>query len=246
MIAVIETPYSIPNTRSRFRRSDAPLRQGSYRALASTANIFARECLMDELAAKAGADPLDFRLRHLPDGRLRDVLERAAERFGWRDRARDLESSSAPRTRGIGLSCGTEKGSYTAACAEVEYREGDGTYRVVEVCQAFECGAIQNPDNLRAQVEGSLIQGLGGALYEEIEFRRGRIRSDRFARYRVPRLADVPQIDIVLVDRQDLPSVGGSETPIVAVAPAVGNAVFSASGKRLRSLPLGDDGLRPI
>jgi isoquinoline 1-oxidoreductase len=134
------------------------------------------------------------------------------------------------------LACGTEKGSFVAACAEVEI--ADGEIHVLSVCQAYECGAIQNPQNLRAQVEGCIIMGLGGALYEEIRFKDGKIVNPRFSEYRVPRMADVPKLDLVLLDRPDLPSVGAGETPIIAVAPAVANAVFHAVGVRLRSLPL--------
>ena len=109
---------------------------------------------MDELAELAKADPLEFRLKHLPDGRLKDVLQAAAKKFDWPRRRADRQPG-----RGIGLACGTEKGSYVAACAEVAAQ--DGKIRVLEVCQAYECGAIMNPQNLRAQVEGSIIMGLG-------------------------------------------------------------------------------------
>ena len=188
---------------------------------------------MDELASGAGADPLAFRLAHLADDRLRAVLQAAAERFRWPERRKN----SRPPT-GIGLSCGIEKGSYVAACAEVEIDRTQGTIKVVEIVQAFECGAIQDPDNLRAQVEGCIIMGLGGALSEEIRFENGRVTNALLADYRVPRFKDVPRIETVLVDRPDLPSVGGSETPIIAVAPAIGNAVFNATGVRLRAMPM--------
>jgi isoquinoline 1-oxidoreductase len=211
--------------------ADSPLRQGSYRALASTANTFARESAMDELAKVAMADPLDFRLAHLEDGRLKDVLKAAAQKFDWPHR----RANRKPK-RGVGLACGTEKGSFVAACAEVEV-DGDAV-RVVRVCQAYECGAIQNPGNLRAQVEGALIMGLGGALYEEIAFENGKVTNPRFSQYRVPRMNDVPELDIVLVNRPDLPSVGAGETPIIAVAPAIANAIDHAVGKRCRSMPM--------
>ncbi len=113
-----------------------------------------------------------------------------------------------------------------------------GQLKVLSVCQAFECGAIQNPRNLRAQVEGCLIMGLGGALYEQIEFADGKIANPFFSSYRVPRMADVPELDIVLVSRPDLPSVGAGETPIIAVAPAIANALDQAAGIRSRSLPI--------
>ena len=186
---------------------------------------------MDELAAMAQSDPLEFRLKHLDEGRLKDVLRAAARNFDWSGAV----SSRLPN-RGVGIACGTEKGSFVAACAEVEVTQGEP--RVLRICQAYECGAIQNPANLRLQVEGALVQGLGGALYEAVEFSKGQITTDNFSTYRVPRLRDVPELEIVLLNRTDLPSVGGSETPIIAVAPAIANAIAHASGVRSRSLPL--------
>lgn len=229
--AAIQTPYTVPNRRLAFHPTLSPLRQGSYRALAATANHFARETHMDELAHALGLDPLAFRLRNLHDERLRAVLEAAASRFGWGE-------LSPSRDRGLGIAGGTEKESYVATCAEVEVNRVSGQVRVIRVVQAFECGAIVNPDNLRNQVEGGIVQGLGGALFEEVRFERGEILSDRFSRYRVPRFADAPAIETVLLDRRDLPSAGAGETPIVGIAPAVGNALFDATGVRLRSLPL--------
>ena len=229
--SAIDTPYHTPNGRTRFLAADAPLRQGSYRALASTANVFARESMMDELAVLTNADPLEFRLRHLGQGRLRDVLNAAAKKFDWRARSKQRKPK-----RGIGISCGIEKGSYTAACAEVEIDNNE--VRVISATQSFECGAIHNPANLRRQVEGCLVMGLGAALYEEIKFDKGQITNASFSDYRVPRMRDVPKLDIVLLDRPDLPSVGGSETPIIAIAPAIANAVFDAVGKRCRSMPI--------
>jgi nicotinate dehydrogenase subunit B len=104
--------------------------------------------------------------------------------------------------------------------------------------QSFECGAVVNPDQLRNQVAGGTIMGIGGALFEAIDFDNGRILNARLSKYRVPRFSDIPEIDVVLVNRKDLPSAGAGETPIVALAPAVANAIFDATGKRLRSLPL--------
>lgn len=229
--SAIETPYRVPSGRTRFVETDFPLRQGSYRALASTANTFARESAMDELAERAGLDPLQFRLRHLEGGRLKDVLQAAADKFAWSRRSTQRETN-----RGVGLACGTEKGSFVAACAEVEVV--DTSIRVLRVCQAFECGAIQNPGNLRAQVQGCLIMGLGGALSEQIEFADGAISNPSFSGYRVPRMDDVPELDLVFLDRHDLPSVGAGETPIIAVAPAIANAVAQATGVRVRAMPM--------
>jgi isoquinoline 1-oxidoreductase len=228
--SAIRGTYDIENQVNQFHSVRYPLKQGSYRGLAATANHFARESHMDELAALAGLDPLEFRLRNLKDARQRAVLEAVAERFGW-------GKSKSGAGVGFGIAAGFEKGSYVAACAEVRADAGRPP-RVVRLVEAFECGAIVNPDHLKMQVEGSMVQGLGGALFEAIEFEDGRILNPRFSRYRVPRFRDVPDIDVVLVDRKDLAPLGAGETPIVAVAPAIANAIFKATGERLRAMPL--------
>ncbi len=233
--AGIDTLYTIPNQHIEFHPCDSPLRQGAYRALSTTANTFARESHMDELAHRLGADPLAFRLQHLADERMRAVLQAAAEAFGWG------EGEAAPG-HGFGLAAGHDKGSYVAACAEVAVDPSDGRVRVLRVVEAFDCGAIINPDNLRNQMEGAIVMGLGGALWESVRFANGRILNPNFADYRTPRMEDVPAIETVLIDRKDIPSAGAGETPIVAVAPAVGNAIFQATGVRLRSLPMIPDG----
>ena len=231
----IHTPYEAASQHVEFHPSDSPLRQGSYRGLAATANHFARESHMDEVAAALGLDPLEIRRLNLKDARLRAVLEAAAERFGWKDRA------GGGHGRGSGLACGVEKGGYVATCAEV--RVESGTVRVVRLVTAFECGAIVNPDNLRNQVEGAALMGLGGALFEAIAFDDGEILNPRLSLYRVPRLSDLPDVDVVLLDRKDLPSAGAGETPLVAVAPALAGAIFAATGVRLRAMPLAPGGV---
>jgi isoquinoline 1-oxidoreductase len=231
--SALDTPYRATNLRVRFAPSQSPLRQGSYRALASTANNFAREAFMDELAAEAGVDPLEFRLANLANDRIREVLLTAVRKFGWEQR-RKLRQPN----RGIGLACGTEKNSVVAACVEVAVDPATGTPKLLEICEAFECGAILNPANLRAQVEGCILMGLGAALREEILFENGRLKNARFSAYRVPRFSDVPKIDVVLVDKKNTEPAGAGETPIIAVAPAMANAIFMATGRRVRSLPL--------
>jgi len=231
--AAVDTPYRAGKASSRFIGSNPPLRQGSYRTLAATANNFARECFMDELAAAAGADPLDFRLAHLENARLRAVLEEAARRFNWRERVKQKQ----PNT-GVGLACGTEKGSYVAGCVEIAINRTQDQISVRRVCEVFECGAVVNPDNLLAQVQGCIIMGLGPALREEMRFADGKMRNAVFSTYPVPRFADVPELDIHLLNRPDLPSAGGGETPIIAIAPAIANAVFHATGRRIRSMPI--------
>jgi isoquinoline 1-oxidoreductase len=229
----IETPYRADKHRSQSVRSDSPLRQGSYRCLAATGNNFARESFTDELAAAAGVDPLEFRLAHLDNVRLRAVLETAAQRFGWQERIKKKN----PKL-GIGLACGSEKGSYVAACAEVEIDPDAKKLAVRRVCQVFDCGAILNPANLLSQVQGAIIMGLGPALREEVNFENGEVLNPSFRRYQVPRFSDVPELDIHLLNRPDLDSAGAGETPIIAIAPAIGNAVFQATGQRLRSMPM--------
>ncbi len=233
--AAVDSPYAIPSQQSEFHAVEFPLRQGSYRALAATANHFARESHMDELANAAGIDPLEFRLKNLKNPRLRAVLEAAAKAFDW--------GKKCEAGHGNGIAVGSDKGGYIATCVEVAVDPSNGRVQVIRATSAFECGAIVNPDHLKNQVEGAMVMGLGGALFEAIEFEDSRITNARFSRYRVPRFRDTPAIEVVLLDRKDLPSAGAGETPIVAIAPAIGNAIFRATGVRLRSLPLAPRGI---
>ena len=234
--AGIRTYYDIANQRIEFHPSRSPLRQGSYRALAATANHFARESFMDELAHLVNMDPLEFRLKNLKNERLRAVFEAAAKKFGW--------GQAKAANHGFGMGGGFEKAGNIATCAEVAVDRKAGEVKVLRVVSAFECGAIVNPDNLRNQIEGSNIMGLGGALFEAIEFENGGVLNGRFSSYRVPRFSDVPTIETVLLDRKDIPSAGAGECPMVGLAPALGNAIFDATGVRLRSLPMVPNGLK--
>ncbi|MDQ1470728.1 MAG: nicotinate dehydrogenase subunit [Bryobacterales bacterium] len=227
--AALRSPYNIPNQIAEFHGSDSPLRQGSYRGLAASANHFARESHMDELARAAGVEPAAFRFKNASDPRLRAVIEAATERFRW-GRAEDRAG------QGFGMMAGFDKGGYVSACVELTVT--NGAVRIDRIVQSFECGAIVNPDELRNQIAGGTMMGIGGALFEAVDFENGRILNPRLSKYRVPRFSDMPEIDVVLVDRKDLPSAGAGETPIVAVAPAVANAIFDATGQRLRSMPL--------
>jgi isoquinoline 1-oxidoreductase len=234
--SAIETPYNIANQRIEFHPADAPLRQGSYRGLAAPANFFARESHMDELAHEIGMDPLEFRFKNLSDSRLRAVFQAAADKFGWG------HQKPSP-TQGFGIAGGTEKGSYVATCAEVAIDPRSGDVQIKRVVQAFECGAVVNPDGLNNQITGAITQGLGGALFEAIHFDNGRILNPHLAEYRVPRFRDLPRIEVVILDRKDLPPAGAGETPNMGIAPAIANAIFSATGVRLRALPLVPNGL---
>ena len=159
------------------------------------------------------------------------VLQRAAEAFGW-------GNAKAAEHHGFGIAAGFDKNSYIATCAEVYVDPSDQQIRVVRVVAAYDCGALINPENVRNQVEGAIVQGIGGALFESIQFANGRILNPNFADYRVPRFGDIPPIETILIDRKDIPSAGAGETPIVAIAPAIGNAVFAATGIRVRGMPM--------
>ena len=229
--SAIRTPYEVPNQRIQFHPSASPLRQGSYRGLAATANHYAREMHMDAVARALGVDAVEFRLNHLKDERMRAVLTAAAERIGWNRRPGGRSSAATS----IGIACGTEKGSYISTAAVVS-KTSTG-FVVDKLVVAFECGAVVNPDGLRNQVEGSVVQGLGGALFEAIEFANGALINGTMQAYRVPRFKDVPPMEVIILDRKDLPSAGAGETPIVCVAPAIGSAV-RAFGKVDTALPV--------
>jgi isoquinoline 1-oxidoreductase len=221
-----KTPYALENVDVTVYCADTLVRVGSYRSLGAAANNFARESHMDEIAAVLERDPFDLRMRNLSDPRYRRVLEAAASRFGW---------ETAPG-RGYGLAIGEDVGSYVATCAEVavEGRE----IRVLRVVTALDCGLVVNPEGVRNQVEGATVMGLGGTLLEAVELGGGVVLNTSLSRYQVPRITDTPQIEVVLVGDPDTPSTGAGEPGIVTVAPAVANAVFNATGQRIRELPL--------
>ncbi|HVG90193.1 MAG TPA: molybdopterin cofactor-binding domain-containing protein, partial [Alphaproteobacteria bacterium] len=173
--AAIGTPYNVANQKIQFHPAkNPPLRQGSYRGLAATANFFARESHMDELAHLAGMDSLAFRLKNLTDSRLRAVFEIAAKRFGW-GKPQGSGTALKDTSRGIGIAGGFEKGGYIATCAEVEVDRRTGRVEITRVAQSFDCGAVINPDGLRNQIAGAIVQGIGGALFEAVHFENGKI-----------------------------------------------------------------------
>jgi isoquinoline 1-oxidoreductase len=227
--ASLTPPYVIPNHYIAYHAAESALRQGSYRSLAGVANTFARETHIEEMAAAAGMDSLEFRLRNIENARLRAVIQRTAERFGW-------GKSKSGNGVGYGMACNLEKEGHLALFVELQT---DGTaVRLKRMVAGFDAGAIINPDILRNQVEGAVIQGIGGALFEQLHFDRNKITNPSLAAYRVPRFSDVPEIDVILIDRRDVPSAGAGESPITVVAPAIGAALFAASRKRIRSLPM--------
>ena len=239
--AGIQIKYDIPYSDIRYHPSDSPLRQGSYRGLAATANHFARETHIDELAHILNMDPLALRLKNIKDERMRAVFEAAAKAFGW-------GQTKPAAGHGFGIAGGFEKNGYIATCAEVAIeqpaaKEDKKIVRIVRVVEAFDCGAVVNPLHLKNQIEGAITMAIGGALFESIQFENGKILNSHFASYRVPRFSDLPSIEVLIIDRQDVPSAGAGETPIVGLAPAVGNAIFNATSVRLCSLPLVPKGL---
>jgi CO/xanthine dehydrogenase Mo-binding subunit len=235
--SAIHNPYQVPNQSIDYQPAASPLAQGPYRALAATANNFARESHMDELAERLDLDPLEMRLAHLDDDRLAAVLRAAAERVGWARRQRG-------GGHGMGIAAGIEKDGRVATSVEV-VAHPDRRIEIVRVVTAFECGAIVNPENLTNQIEGAIVMGLGGAEFEAIHFGGGRILNPAFSEYRVPRFHDCPPIEVILLDRKDVASAGAGETPIICVAPALAGAIFEATGQRLRALPLLPEGLLP-
>jgi isoquinoline 1-oxidoreductase len=226
--------YKAPNQQIAHLPSDTPLKQGSYRGLASAANVFARECHITDLARLIRMDPLDFRVKNLEDERFIAVLQAAAKAFGWK-------GAKKPGI-GYGIAGGFEKGGYVGCCAEVEINK-DREVKVVRVTQAFDCGAIIHPKHLENQAMGSIVQGLGGALFEAVEFANGKILNSGMSAYRVPRFSDMPNIEIILLDRKDHPSAGAGEACIIGVAPAIRNAILDATGVSLTRLPMLPNGV---
>jgi CO/xanthine dehydrogenase Mo-binding subunit len=227
--AGVDTQYKTSSKQIVHVPSNTPLKQGSYRGLAATANVFARECSMTDLARLVGMDPLDFRIKNLDDDRFIAVLRAAAKAFGW--------GKQKTPGHGYGIAGGFEKGGHVGTCVEVVVNSNKEV-KVVRVTQAFECGAIVNPHHLENQAIGSIIMGLGGALFEAVQFANGKILNAGLSAYRVPRFSDVPNIEVILLDRKDLPSAGAGEAAIIGVAPAIRNAILDAVGTALNTLPL--------
>jgi CO/xanthine dehydrogenase Mo-binding subunit len=219
----------------------SPFFTGPLRSPSRLQNTFAHECTLDEVAAHVKADPVAYRLRHLRDPRLRAVVTAAAEGANWRARPSPL--SSAPRNgvaAGRGISCVAYEGDngYAAMVAEVEVDRTSGQIRATRLVVALDCGPISNPDGLRNQTEGGALQGLSRALGETVTWDADKVTSIDWRTYHSQSLGlDVPRIETVLVNRTDMPATGAGETAITIVAAAIGNAIFDATGARLREVP---------
>jgi isoquinoline 1-oxidoreductase len=204
---------------------------GAWRAPGNNTNTFARESQIDIMAAAAGMDPVEFRLKNLSDVRMIRVLKAAAERFGW-------NPAKAPSKRGYGVACGMDSGTYVATMIEAEVDAKKGTVQVKRVVCAQDMGLVINPEGAKIQVEGCATMGLGYALTEEVHFKGGKVLDTNFDTYELPRFSWVPKIETVLIDAKDSPPQGGGEPAIIVMGAVVANAVFDATGARLFQLPM--------
>ena len=208
-----------------------PFAVGPWRAPSVNTNTFARESHIDALAAKARIDPLEFRLNHLSDPRMRRVLETAARQFGWK-------TASTPSRRGVAIVCGSYSNTYVATAAEVAVDRASGKVRVVRLVSAMDQGLTVNPEGQKQQMEGSMTMGLGYALGEEVLFRNGEVLARNFDSYELPRFSWLPKIEAILIENRSAPATAGGEPPIITVGAAVANAIFDATGARLLQLPI--------
>jgi nicotinate dehydrogenase subunit B len=234
------TNYTFPNQRVTVHYlASSALRTSAFRSLGGAANTFANESFMDELAAAAQVDPIEFRLRHMSDPRSRDVIQEAASRAGWESRPspKRVEGEQVVSGRGMAFVQYENDQAIVATVVELQVDRKSGEVRVQRVVVAQDCGLIINPDGVKNQVEGNVIQSLSRALKEEVRFDETRINSKDWDSYSILKFSEVPEIDIFLIDRPHLPAVGVGEPSTVTTAAAVANAIFDATGVRLRELP---------
>jgi CO/xanthine dehydrogenase Mo-binding subunit len=214
---------------------EMPLRVSALRALGAYMNVFAIESFMDELARAAGLDPVAFRLRHLADARAREALTTAAERFGWSAGARPPPG----RGRGIAFARYKNLAAYAAVAAEVEVERESGRVRLVRATAAVDSGEAVNPDGIRNQIEGAILQSASWTLYERVRFDAQRILSRDWASYPILRFGAVPErVEVHVIDRPGAPFLGTGEAAQGPAAAAIANAVADATGARIRELPL--------
>lgn len=208
-----------------------PFATGAWRAPSNNTNTFARESQIDIMAARAGMDPLEFRLKNLADKKMQRVLEAAAGRFGWK-------KSPGPSGRGQGVACGIDAGTYVATMAEVAVDEKSGRVTVKRLVCAQDMGLCINPRGAAIQMEGCLTMGMGYALSEEVRFRGGDILDRNFDTYDIPRFSWLPEIETVILENPDAAPQGGGEPAIITVGGVLANAIFDACGARLHQLPM--------
>jgi CO/xanthine dehydrogenase Mo-binding subunit len=230
--------YTLPSARVVYHFiPQMPLRVSAMRALGGYMNVFSIESFMDELAQAAGADPVEFRLRHLDDPRAHDVVTRAAERFGW-------GKAKCPPGHGCGFGFARYKNlaAYCAVAVEVAVEHETGRTRLVRAVAAVDAGQVVNPDGLTNQVEGAILQSSSWTLYEEARFDAAGVTSLDWSSYPVLRFDAVPEsVDVHIIDRPGLPFLGAGECGQGPAAAAIANALANATGQRLRDLPLRRD-----
>jgi isoquinoline 1-oxidoreductase len=219
-----------------------PFAVGPWRGPGANTNCFARESHVDVMAAKAGIDPVEFRLRNLKDPRMVRVLEAASKKFGWTARKKAARGGAGSRQQaeatGVGVACGIDAGTYVTLMAEVTVNRSSGAVRVARVVCAQEMGVVANPEGALQQIEGCVTMGLGYALSEEVHFKGGEVLHKNFDSYELPRFSWLPRIEAVILDAPDIPSQGGGEPAIVPMGAVVANAVFDAVGARVFRMPL--------
>jgi nicotinate dehydrogenase subunit B len=233
-------PYGFPNVKTvSHLLGETPFRSSWLRSPGRMQNTFANECFMDELAASAGVDPLEFRLNHLSDGRGIELLRRLAAIAKWEQRPSSHKSANGDIVTGRGISYAKYDllTTYVGAVAEVEVNRKTGEIGVQRFYVAHDCGQIINPDGLMNQIEGNVIQSVSRTLKEEILFDRSAVTSLHWATYPILTFAEVPEVVIELIDRPTEPPWGAGEPASTVVPSAIANAVFDAVGVRLRSVP---------
>jgi len=237
-----DPPYAAPNVKVVVHwLKETPLRLSNLRAPGKIANIFAVESFTDELASAAGIDPLEFRLRGITDPRAIDVIKRATEMIGWESRPSPnsrTQSGSVRVGRGMAYMRYKQMENYVAMAMEVAVDRSSGKINVKRITCAHDCGLVINPDGLRNQIEGCILQTLGRTLHEETTFDRSRVTSVDWKSYPILSFPEVPTVDVALIDRPALPPMGAGEAATAPVAAALANAVFDATGVRLRRVPL--------
>jgi nicotinate dehydrogenase subunit B len=217
---------------------------GPLRSPSRLQNTFATESFMDELAAAAGADPIAFRLAHTSDSRLAAVIDRVASAAGWQPRPSPAPAQGGTKRTGRGIAAVRYEGNsaWVAAIIALTVDTASGAVSVTQVAVAHDCGVIVNPDGLRNQVEGNIVQGLSRSLKEEVKFDRSGVLGVDWASYPIISFSELPDdVRIELIDHPELPALGAGESTISVIGGAIGNAVFDATGKRLRTLPFTPD-----
>jgi nicotinate dehydrogenase subunit B len=217
-----------------------PVRVSALRSLGAFGNVFAIESFMDELAETVGADPVDYRLRHLGDERAKTVIRAAADRARWQPGMK----GDGTRGRGISFVRYETVKTYIALVADIVVDRNSGVIRVERITAAADAGLIVTPDGISNQIEGAIIQGASWTLKESVRFDRERITSRDWASYPILTSPEVPEIDIALLNRPDRLSLGAGEAALPPVPAAIANAFFNATGKRLRDLPFGSDRIK--